>query len=220
MDINAKFLISLGVKKRYAQRYIEPLLHLTDRFDINLPLRFPHFLAQVLHESSMMKATVENFNYSTKRLLKIFPRYFKKGEAVMYARNPQMIANRVYAKRMGNKEESSGDGWKYRGRGLIMLTGFNNYEDFDKWLIPTAKDLAEVINIDVIENPDLVSRKLAVHSAIYYWDRNNINLFADQDNIRAVTKAINGGFHGLKNRTMLLSKIISQILSQMPNGGS
>ena len=144
-----------------------------------------------------MRFNMENLNYSSKALRAVFGKYFKTtNQANNYARKPQKIANKVYANRMGNGSETSGDGWKYRGRGLIQLTGKNNYKDFSKW----------IGNDGVIDDPDLVATEYAVHSAVFYWDKKKLNKIADQDDVRKMTKRINGGLNGLSHRKELLNK--------------
>ena len=113
-----------------------------------------------------------------------------------YARQPEKIANRVYANRMGNRGEASGDGWKYRGRGLIQLTGRNNYKAFAEW----------VGDERIMDEPDLVSSEYAVHSAVFFWDRHNLNRFADKDDVVGLTRKINGGENGMAHRKDLLNK--------------
>jgi predicted chitinase len=127
----------------------------------------------------------------------VFGKYFTtKEEADAYARQPQKIANRVYANRMGNRGEESGDGWRYRGRGLIQLTGRDNYKAFADW----------VGDPRVTEDPDLVSSEYAVHSAVFFWDTKGLNKIADKDDVVGVTKKINGGENGLPHRRELLNK--------------
>lgn len=138
--------------------------------------------------------------------MRVFPRYFRDTPVNEYARNPQRIANRVYGNRMGNGDEASGDGYRYRGRGLIQLTGKNNYRAFSNW-----------INDDVVANPDLVASKYAVHSAVFYWSENNINMLADRDDIRAVTKKINNGLNGLDDRMALLDEAKRLIDEELEN---
>ena len=166
-----------------------------DTFKINTPKRIAMYLANVLHESAYLRATEENLNYSAEGLLKTFPKYFNEQSAKEYARNPQRIANRVYANRMGNGNESSGDGWKYRGRGYIMLTGFEQYSKFSKYDLCTA---------NVVKDPDSVAKYyLNQLSAFWFWEQNNINLYADFEDIRKVTQIINGGLNGYSNRSLL-----------------
>lgn len=164
-----------------------------ERFNINTPLRQAHFLAQVSHESNGFRNLVENLNYSADGLLLIFPKYFNKDEAKKYARKPEQIANIVYGGRLGNSEE--GDGWKYRGRGYIQLTGKENYEKFSKFS-----------GIDFVSNPDLLSDP--EHASIcagWFWDVKKLNELADKgpgvDVISSITKKINGGLNGLTDRT-------------------
>jgi putative chitinase len=163
------------------------------KFNITNVLRLAHFLAQAGHESGQFKATSENLNYSSKGLLGIFPRYFTPTLAESYARQPQKIANRVYGGRMGNGVEATGDGFKFRGRGYIQLTGKDNYTQFDK-----------TVPEDILANPDLVSTKYALASAAWFFDKNKLwsicDKGADQATITAVTKRVNGGTIGLPDR--------------------
>ena len=164
--------------------------------EINTPLRLAHFFAQLEHESNL-KPIEENLNYSISGLRKIFSKYFPtEFLAKEYARQPEKIANKVYASRMGNGDEKSGDGWKYRGRGFIQITGKNNY-----------KALKRAVKIDYINNPDLLlTEPDSMVSAIWFWKTNNLNKFADKDDIKNVTRRINGGYNGLKHRKELLDK--------------
>ena len=160
------------------------------------PERAAHFFAQTAHETGNFKAFSENLNYSADGLNKIFPKYFKNAgkDANAYARNPEKIANVVYASRMGNGDEASGDGWKYRGRGALQLTGKSNYQAFADYLKKP----------EVMTNPDLVATELAFESAIFFFDRNKLLDICDKgvndDTILAITKRINGGTHGLDDR--------------------
>ena len=163
------------------------------KFNITNVLRLAHFLAQAGHESGQFKATSENLNYSSKGLLGIFPRYFTPALAESYARQPQKIANRVYGGRMGNGAEATGDGFKFRGRGYIQLTGKDNYTQFDK-----------TVPEDILANPDLVSTKYALASAAWFFDKNKLwsicDKGVDQATVTAVTKRVNGGTIGLPDR--------------------
>jgi putative chitinase len=163
------------------------------KFNITTTLRLAHFLAQAGHESGQFKATSENLNYSSKGLLGIFPRYFNTATAESYARQPQKIANKVYGGRMGNGAEASGDGFKFRGRGYIQLTGKDNYTQFDK-----------TVPEDILANPDLVSTKYALASAAWFFNKNGLwsicDRGADQATVTAVTKRVNGGTIGLPDR--------------------
>jgi len=163
------------------------------KFNITNVLRLAHFLAQAGHESGQFKATSENLNYSSKGLLGIFPRYFNAATAEQYARKPEMIASKVYGGRMGNGAEVTKDGYKFRGRGYIQLTGKDNYTQFDK-----------AVTEDILANPDLVATKYALMSAAWFFDKNKLwsicDKGADQGTITAVTKRVNGGTIGLPDR--------------------
>jgi putative chitinase len=158
------------------------------------PIRAAHFFAQTSHETGGFKAFSENLNYSAQGLQGIFGKYFPGTLEESYARQPEKIANRVYADRMGNGNEASGDGWKFRGRGALQLTGKANYEAFAKYLG----------NNEVMENPDLVATKYSFESAMFFFERNKLWAICDQGindaAILALTKRINGGTHGLEDR--------------------
>jgi putative chitinase len=165
---------------------------------IESPSRIAGFLAQTSHESGKYKFLTENLNYSDKGLLKTFPKYFNESNVMEYARKPEAIANRVYANRMGNGDEASGDGWRYCGRGLIQLTGKNNYQAFAN---------SEQMNIE--EVPDyLITYVGAVRSALWFWNKNNLNDTADAGDLLMMTKKINGGTHGLAERTAEYKRIL------------
>lgn len=170
------------------------------RFRIDTPLRLAHFLAQCDHESGGFTRTVENLNYSSERLLQIFPRYFKTlNEAQSFNRQPQKIANRVYANRMSNGGVNSNDGWNYRGRGYIQLTGRANYSAFDAF-----------VEDRIIENPDLVATKFPLLSAAWFWHANKLNAIADRgdtrDVVTQVRRRVNGGTIGLDDTVTKFSK--------------
>lgn len=159
------------------------------------PARAAHFFAQTAHETGGFKAFSENLNYSAKGLLGVFRKYFPdEGTARYYERNPEMIANRVYGNRMGNGPESSGDGWLYRGRGALQLTGKDNYAAFAEFMDRP----------DILSNPDIVGIELAFESAMFFFERNRLWSICDQgisdSAILALTKRINGGTHGLEDR--------------------
>ena len=165
------------------------------------PNRAAHFFAQTAHESGNFKTFSENLNYSAKGLRGVFRKYFPTDAlANAYARQPQKIANRVYANRMGNGPESSGDGWKFRGRGALQLTGHDNYQAFANY----------VNRPDVMTNPDLVAGELCFESALWFFDRNKLWGICDQGindgAILALTKRINGGTHGLDDRKLKTKK--------------
>lgn len=193
---NFKTLIP-DVNWKYASKYVSLFDTVLPKYDINTPLRKVHFLAQVTHESGGFKFVSENLNYSAKALYGVFRKYFATLEAAnIYARQPEKIANKVYANRMGNGTESSGDGWKYRGRGLIQLTGKSNYQA-----------LSNTTKQDFISNPDKVSNpEWALTSACWYWQKRKINKYADADDIHMVTKLINGGYNGLQSRQHFLEE--------------
>lgn len=159
------------------------------------PERAAHFFAQTAHESGNFKAFSENLNYGASGLLSIFKKYFTtEALAKQYKRQPEKIANRVYASRMGNGDEASGDGWKFRGRGALQLTGKSNYQSFSNYLKKP----------EIMTNPDLVATEFAFESAIFFFDNNKLWSICDKgvtkDTILALTKRINGGTHGLADR--------------------
>lgn len=173
------------------QSRISGLIQAMDFYKINTPLRQAAFLAQCAHESREFTLTEENLNYSADRLLKVFPKYFKSLEqATLYARNPRAIASYVYANRMGNGPESSGDGYRYRGRGYIQLTGHDNYMQF-----------AAATATDALNQPSLVSdTDGAALSAGWFWSKNSLNQLADKEDMMTITRRINGGLNGLQER--------------------
>jgi putative chitinase len=159
-------------------------------YEINTPHRIAMFLAQVGHESGGLRTIKENLNYSADGLKRVFPKYFRTVNPVDYAKKPEKIANRVYASRMGNGDEASGDGYRYCGRGLIQLTGKSNYEAFAQdmgW--PLAEATAW-----------LAEPEGAAWSAGWFWDSRELNQWADKGDITTVTKKINGGTIGLEDR--------------------
>jgi len=162
--------------------------------------RAAHFFGQTAHETNSYKAFSENLNYSAGGLKKIFGRYFPGDLEEEYARKPEKIASRVYGNRMGNGDEESGDGWKYRGRGALQLTGKNNYTAFAKYL-----DKPEIL-----DNPDLVANEYAFESAMFFFDKNNLWSICDKgidsNTITKLTKRINGGTNGLDHRKVLTLK--------------
>jgi putative chitinase len=164
-------------------------------YDINTPQRVAAFLAQCGHESGGWTVFEENLNYSAQGLNGIFRKYFPTvEEATPYARKPEMIANKIYANRMGNGSPESGDGYRFRGRGPIQLTGRANYTAF-------AKEMFEDWE-NVVQNPDWVTadRDFALMSAIWFWNKNKLNHEADIGDIKTMTKKINGGYIGLDDR--------------------
>ena len=187
------------LKNKIPSNLMKDLSVLGLQFGIDTNLKLAHFLAQVHHESGGFEFVRENLNYSAKGLLKTFGKYFKDVSLVnKYARKPESIANRVYANRMGNGTEASGDGWKFRGRGYIQLTGKSNYLAFQAFLIKIGR------KENIIENPDLVATEFPLLSAAFWWSNNGLNAIAAQGDtvavVKAVTKRVNGGSNGLDDR--------------------
>jgi len=187
MDINK-------LKGHVPDAVIAQIPSVMSTFKIDTALRLSHFLAQCGHESAGFKAIQENLNYGAKGLLGIFKKYFPtEAKALQYERKPEKIANLVYGGRMGNGDEASGDGYKFRGRGYIQLTGKNNYVAFGK-----------AINEDIAANPDLVATKYPLLSAAWFWSSNGLNTIADKGatdaDVTAITKRVNGGTIGLPDR--------------------
>ena len=164
------------------------------KFEINTSLRLAHFLAQCGHESGGFKLVNENLNYGAKGLRGIFAKYFPTDAlAAQYERHPEKIANKVYASRMGNKDEASGDGWKFHGRGYIQLTGHDNFKAF-----------SDSIGEDCVANPDLVATKYPRASAAWFFHKNGLHKLADGGAtdavVTSITKRVNGGTIGLEAR--------------------
>ena len=187
MDINK-------LKGHIPDAVISQLPDTIAKFELNTALRLAHFLAQAGHESGGFKAVNENLNYGAKGLLGIFKKYFPTEEkAKLYERKPEKIANLVYGSRMGNGPEASGEGWKFRGRGYIQLTGKDNYKAFDA-----------VVAESIVDNPDLVATKYPLLSAAWFFHKNGLHKIADQGAtdavVTSVTKRVNGGTIGLPDR--------------------
>lgn len=171
--------------------WFEPLNDILDKYEICTSKRIAAFLAQCGHESANFTKLSENLNYSAEGLIKTFPKHFPTLEsAYSYAHNPVAIANAVYANRMGNGDESSGDGWTYRGRGLIQLTGRLNYAKFAGAMQMNTTEATAYLN----------SKAGALESAAWFFYTNNLNAYADKDDIAGMTKRINGGLIGLDDR--------------------
>lgn len=191
MQITAAQINAIFPQYKYPADLAEALNESFDKYNINTVNRAAGFLAQCGHESDGFTVLKENLNYSAEGLNKTFKKYFPTVESARpYARNPERIANRVYANRMGNGPESSGDGYKFRGRGAIQLTGRNNYTRY-------ARDLDLSIN-EVIA--DLETLDGAIESACWFWKNNNLNGTCDRDDIKAMTLIVNGGDNGLEDR--------------------
>jgi putative chitinase len=181
------------VKHKLPIQVYDELVDVAREFDITNPFRLAHFLAQCAHESGNFKFTRENLNYSEQGLLKVFPKYFDKNTAKLYARKPEQIANIVYECRLGNGNRNTGDGFKFSGRGFLQLTGRVNYKAF-----------GDFIGVDLISNPDLVATKYALTSAAWFFEKKGLWKICDQGvdeaTIVAVTKRVNGGTNGLADR--------------------
>lgn len=189
--------------KRFSELY-DTLDSLLVRFDIDTPERQAAFLAQCHYESAGFKYTKENLNYSASGLKRTFGKYFKDKDVYDYARQPEKIANLVYANRMGNGDEESGDGWKYRGRGYIQLTGYENYRRYAKWLKQDFPTIEEVL--DYTETV-----RGAIECACWYWRHHNLNKWADELDMKTITKKINGGYNGLKSRITLYNRLLDML---------
>lgn len=173
--------------------WVDAMNEVFPKYDIDTPQRIAAFIAQCGHESGGWRTFSENLNYSAKALNAVFPKYFVRAgrDAEEYHRQPEKIANVVYANRMGNGDTESGDGWRFRGRGPIQLTGHDNYAAF-------SKDM----DVDAVDNPDIVSedKEVALMSAIWFWNKNGLNTYADIGDIKTMTRRINGGYIGLEDR--------------------
>jgi len=175
----------------YLDQWFHALSEILPEYEINTPQRVAAFLAQCAHESGGFRALKENLNYKAASLRRVFPKYFPDDAiANAYANKGEMIANRVYANRMGNGDEQSGDGFRYCGRGLIQLTGKNNYTLFAGSLDMAVEDVPEYLG----------TFEGAVQSACYFWESTNLNQYADSGDILTMTKRINGGTIGLEDR--------------------
>ena len=176
----------------YANEWVESLNKILPDYNINTVKRIAAFLAQTGHESSDFKQLAENLNYSAKRLIQVWPNRFPNTAiARQYERNPQKLGNFTYANRLGNGPPESGDGYRYRGRGLIQITGKSNYSAFGNSIGISAQEAA-----DYMETFDG-----AVHSACWFWDVHDLNLYSDKGDIKGQTIKINGGTNGLQDRT-------------------
>ena len=188
------------------EKVLGELPSVIERFNIETELRLAHFLSQCAHESAGFKAVSENLNYSAQGLKKVFPKYFPGTLNESYARKPEKIASRVYGGRMGNGAEETREGFKFRGRGYIQLTGKNNYRRF-----------SDFIGEDVVANPDLVATKYPLTSAGFFFDSNKLWSICDKGATDAVvtelTKRINGGTNGLADRIAHFKKFYNKLKS-------
>lgn len=191
MQITEQQLKQILPSNKNIPELCEALNNVLPRYNINTKNRIAGFLAQCGHESLDFTVLRENLNYSARGLRLTFPKYFRDDTiANQYARQPQRIANRVYANRMGNGNEASGDGWKHRGRGAIQLTGKNNYTSFSKSINKTVDET--IAYLETLGG--------AVESACWFWTTNMLNRTCDKDDIMAMTRIINGGTKGLEDR--------------------
>lgn len=197
-----QFQRATGVNDELRDAWYEPVAAAMQKHGINTPLRQAHFLAQVGHESGGFRYVEENLNYQYGALLAMFGSRITKEQAMKYGRtsehaaNKQMIANIIYANRIGNGDTASGDGYRYRGRGLIQITGKSNY-----------RDLVQPLGVDVVANPDLLADyKLAAESAAAWWKIHGLNEIADADDVGRITRVINGGINGIEDRKTRLTK--------------
>ncbi len=178
-------------KNPYVDQWYEAISEILPEYEITTPQRVAAFLAQCAHESGGFVFLKENLNYKAASLRRVFPKYFPDdATAAQYAGRQEMIANRVYANRMGNGDEASGDGWRYCGRGLIQLTGKNNYTFFAGSLDIPVEEASEYLQ----------TFEGAVQSACFFWEQNKLNQWADKGDILTLTKRINGGTIGLEDR--------------------
>ena len=191
MELTKDQLRQLLPKNPYIDHWHNALSQLLPDYEINTPQRIAAFIAQCAHESGNFVFLTENLNYKAESLMKIFGKYFKDLDtAKAYEKKPEKIANKIYADRMGNGNEASGDGWRYRGRGLIQLTGKTNYTWFAASLEISAEEAAEYTQ----------TFEGAAQSACWFWETNKLNNEADKGDIKTMTRKINGGFIGLEDR--------------------
>ena len=191
MRLTASQLKQMVTGITHVDHWIEAFDQLLPDYEINTPKRVAAFIAQCAHESGNFRFLKENLNYKAESLMKTFPKYFSdRDTANAYAKQPIKIANRVYANRMGNGDEASGDGYKYCGRGLIQLTGKTNYDWFAASLEISSTEASEYL--ETFEG--------AAQSACWFWESNNLNVEADAGDIKKMTKKINGGYIGLDDR--------------------
>ena len=204
--LEVRHLVDVGVNPERAEQFIDRLNATMDRFHIDTTLRRAHFLAMVLHESASLTVVEERLDYSPEALMRVFPKYFRsKAEVQRLAKDPdsqRIVANRVYAGRLGNGNEASGDGWRFRGRGLLQLTGRANY-----------RALSQAVGADLIASPDLMATQYAADTAGFFWESNNLNALADKDDLTAMVRRVNGGLTGLADRKVLAEKL-KKVLSE------
>ena len=196
----------LEISESAAGAWLPHLDATMDKYSINSKLRISAWIAQVGHESGRLKIKEENLNYSAAGLRGTFSKYFSQSDANLYARQPEKIANRTYSNRMGNKNEASGDGWKFRGRGLIQVTGMENYQQCSK-----------ALNINLLDNPDaLLENANAAMSAGWFWSKKGLNQYADRKDFDTTTKRINGGLNGKPDRDYLYQRALKILSDEDP----
>ena len=195
-DFTEQKLAQILTRNKNVHEWYEAMVNQLPQFEVTTAKRVAAFVAQCAHESAGFTVLQENLNYSSDALNKLFPKYFVNAgrDATPYHRKPEMIANVIYANRMGNGDTESSDGYKFRGRGPIQLTGKDNYKKF-------ATDFFEDPET-VINDPDLVTDDVptSLYSALWFWNKNNLNKYADSGDIKGMTKVINGGYIGLEDR--------------------
>jgi len=194
--MNSSQLSALGID----QQWLEPLNETFAKYDISTPARQAFFIGQCAHESNNFRVLEENLHYSAAALMRVWPSRFPNLEvANQFASNAEKIANKVYAGRMGNGDEASGDGYAYRGRGLFQLTGKENYER-----------CGEALGVDLINQPGLLAQPhYAALSAGWFWNKKGLNSLADSQDFETMTKRINGGLLGLDDRKAKTAKALS-----------
>lgn len=191
------------LKNKIPSEVYKDLQDVCIKYKIDTPLRVCHFLSQCAHESGDFKHVSENLSYSLEALLRVFPKYFNIDNVEHYVHQPVEIASRVYANRMGNGDEASGEGWLYRGRGYMQLTGKDNYTLFDA-----------TVNDNIAINPEMVATKYPLESAAWFWNSRKLNDLADtgsdQQVVAEITKKINGGYNGLEDRQRRFSELYNE----------
>ena len=193
LNLSAEQLSAILPNNKEIKAWHDAMVKILPKYEITSKTRIAAFLSQTGHESLDYTIMSENLNYSAKGLNTVFAKYFKNAgrDANLYARQPEKIANIVYANRLGNGDTASGDGWKYRGRGIIQLTGYSNYKAFADYIDKTVEETIQYVQ----------TKEGALESAAWFWNSRNINKVADTGDVVAVTRLINGGTHGLTDRT-------------------
>ena len=193
LNLTAEQLSAILPNNKEIKLWHDAMVKILPKYEITSKIRLAAFLSQTGHESLDYTILSENLNYSAKGLNTVFAKYFKNAgrDANLYARQPEKIANIVYANRLGNGDPASGDGWKYRGRGIIQLTGYSNYKAFADYIDKTVEETIQYVQ----------TKEGALESAAWFWNSRNINKVADTGDVVAVTRLINGGTHGLADRT-------------------